>query len=544
MRLFKRRQEDNLTIEEKFLKISEDAKTSGIKLKKAIAERNELSELLGITKSQVVVLSFFVEAWKSEKGYYSTKTIRDFLNINNLQELEEEILELKKAWYLNKNGREISKKTFEILKEDRVPESENLEGLDGLRLVIKISDYFDVLKGSDYYMTPEICYSKIMEVLEKNPESKFYQGFKELSLGNSVENQLVVLRIACGLVVDRVQAVNIKEFDIFFTDPKVLKDYRIHLRYNDHPLFYLGVIEEYGSDFAGRETYTLSRKAKDKLLSDIKLKEGKHNSSYLQQPESIEGKEMFYESKILEKVGELKEFFSPEKYKGIRDRLKKSGYKTGFTCLFYGKPGTGKTETVYQIAKASGREIFQVDMSQVRSKWVGDSEKILKGYFEKYKEFLDRPGDNLEPILLFNEADAIIGNRLENVEDSVDKMENALQNILLQEMEDFDGILIATTNLQGNLDKAFDRRFLYKLEFPNPSQETKAKIWMSKIHDLSGEEALELSRYDLSGGQIDNISRKYLINQILHGTSGVNIETLKELCQEEKLDQKRRVGFF
>ena len=123
-------------------------------------------------------------------------------------------------------------------------------------------------------------------------------------------------------------------------------------------------------------------------------------------------------------------------------------------------------------------------------------------------------------------------------------MENALQNILLQEMEDFDGILIATTNLQGNLDKAFDRRFLYKLEFPNPSQETKAKIWMSKIHDLSGEEALELSRYDLSGGQIDNISRKYLINQILHGTSGVNIETLKELCQEEKLDKKRRVGFF
>ena len=100
------------------------------------------------------------------------------------------------------------------------------------------------------------------------------------------------------------------------------------------------------------------------------------------------------------------------------------------------------------------------DVPQIKSKWVGDSEKNIKALFDRYREVVKR--SKLAPILLFNEADAIIGKRQEGAERAVEKMENSIQNIILQEIENLDGIMIATTNLQQNMDTAFERRFLYK----------------------------------------------------------------------------------
>jgi SpoVK/Ycf46/Vps4 family AAA+-type ATPase len=150
------------------------------------------------------------------------------------------------------------------------------------------------------------------------------------------------------------------------------------------------------------------------------------------------------------------------------------------------------------------------------------------------------------PIMFFNEADAIFNRRMENAERSVDKGENALQNIILQEMETLDGILIATTNLQGNLDDAFERRFLYKLELDNPTTEVKARIWQSMMPDLKEDEARQLAgEFDFSGGQIENIVRKRFIDEVLGGGT-VDIEGLRSLCRHEHLESKRRqnIGFM
>lgn len=125
---------------------------------------------------------------------------------------------------------------------------------------------------------------------------------------------------------------------------------------------------------------------------------------------------------------------------------------------FYGTPGTGKTETVLQIARKTGRDLIQVNVSEVKSMWVGESEKNIKGIFDDYKQKVKQSVK--APILLFNEADAIIGKRQVGAERAVEKMENSIQNIILQEIEQLDGILIATTNLAENMDKAFERRFL------------------------------------------------------------------------------------
>ena len=126
-------------------------------------------------------------------------------------------------------------------------------------------------------------------------------------------------------------------------------------------------------------------------------------------------------------------------------------------------------------------------------------------------------------------------------------MENALQNIILEEMEQLDGILIATTNLTSNMDKAFERRFLYKVEFARPSLEARQSIWQSMIPTLSIDEAYSLaSEYSLSGGQIENIARKRMVDYILYDKSA-SLDTLRTYCDSESLEHIQRkhpvVGF-
>jgi len=111
--------------------------------------------------------------------------------------------------------------------------------------------------------------------------------------------------------------------------------------------------------------------------------------------------------------------------------------------------------------------------------WVGGSEKNIKALFERYRQYVKKIEN--KPVLFFNEADAIIGKRMEFNDKSraVDQMENTVQNIILQEMENLDGILIATTNLTKNMDTAFERRFLYKITFNKPEKEVRHHIWKS-----------------------------------------------------------------
>ena len=197
-----------------------------------------------------------------------------------------------------------------------------------------------------------------------------------------------------------------------------------------------------------------------------------------------------------------------------------------------------------QLARRTGRAVWQVDYSQLRDKWVGESEKKVKAEFDNYRALLSQGSP--APILLLNEADALIGKRFESPERSADKMENAIQNIVLQEMETFEGILIATTNFTTVLDKAFERRFLYKVEFEAPDKETRAKIWRSMMRSLGSDEAEELaSRYPaFAGGQIENITRKATVSRVLHGRKA-GWDELLEMCGQELMDTRpgHPIGF-
>jgi SpoVK/Ycf46/Vps4 family AAA+-type ATPase len=238
----------------------------------------------------------------------------------------------------------------------------------------------------------------------------------------------------------------------------------------------------------------------------------------------------------------LNQFLSDENYSSITKRLKENKMKPGMTVLLYGHPGTGKTESVYQLAKRSKRNIVQVNISEIKDMWVGESEKNIKAIFDNYRKY-SRKSQNM-PILLFNESDALIGKRY-NVTHSVDQMNNSMQNILLQELEEFNGILIATTNLLCNLDEAFDRRFLYKVKFLEPDIEAKKQLWKEKLNFLSDEDCELLANdFEFSGGQIDNISKKVFLDSLLRNYEP-QLKDVINCCNNESLSNSsgKNIGF-
>lgn len=253
--------------------------------------------------------------------------------------------------------------------------------------------------------------------------------------------------------------------------------------------------------------------------------------------QTIVPKNMFYNEDEQKHILRLEALLCQDSFVSIQQRMKEAGLRTGFCCLFYGAPGTGKTETVLQIARRTRREIIRVDLSSQKSMWVGESEKNIERIFADYREKLSQ--SELVPILLFNEADAIFSKRHVGVNSEVEQMANTMQNILLQNMENFEGILIATTNLADNFDPAFHRRFLYRIEFKSPSAEVRKQIWRSMLPDMDESNIKAMAeRFSISGGQIENAVRKIMIESILKGCP-LSTDEIVAICEQEV--QKKRV---
>lgn len=155
---------------------------------------------------------------------------------------------------------------------------------------------------------------------------------------------------------------------------------------------------------------------------------------------------------------------------GIKDKKRGIDAK----IIFYGAAGTGKTLTALALAKSLKKPILSFDCSKILSMYVGESEKNVRKIFESYKELCSKSKQT--PILLLDEADQFLSTRTTNGS-GADKMHNQMQNIFLEQIERFDGILIATTNLLETLDTAFSRRFNYKIEFKKPNFEERIRLW-------------------------------------------------------------------
>jgi SpoVK/Ycf46/Vps4 family AAA+-type ATPase len=315
----------------------------------------------------------------------------------------------------------------------------------------------------------------------------------------------------------------------------------------EHKLFESGLVEfSCQMGMADTEYYRLTKKAREEFLADIDIKgNAKRKGKDIIHAEGISVKKMFFNEKTSSRITELTSLLKEDNFAAIQKRLCENGMRKGFPCIFSGPPGTGKTETAYQIARETGRDILLVDIAESKSAWFGESEKLVKAIFDRYRGMINYGGP--APILLFNEADAILSKRQEigQSRSGPAQTENAIQNILLQEIENMDGILIATTNLTVNLDKAFERRFLYKIEFENPDRAAKTLLWQSLIPGIKSEDAAYLAaKYNFSGGQIENISRKCSIDFVLTGLEP-DLERLIVFCDGEQLNKESafKIGF-
>ena len=383
----------------------------------------------------------------------------------------------------------------------------------------------------------------INSILDSSPNLNFVRKFNALPY--DAEDKAILL-ILCNAAVNHA-ANNVSASQVFEFFPSEFKFSQKKLSIIDNKDALLTdkviAVRRVATMMRPEWIFTLTTKTISELIPELNIKEmgessgKKRNTGDIVKCCDIKTKAMSYNAKEQEQVEELRGLLENENYSDIKERMKEKSMVGGFSCLFYGAPGTGKTETALQLAKQTGRDIMRVDISSIRDSFIGESEKNVKAIFDNYRALAKK--SKLTPILLFNEADALIGKRINHEKHSTDKMENAMQNIILQEMEVFEGILIATTNLEHNMDDAFERRFLYKIQFNKPDAAARKSIWLTKMPFLQEPDAEELAaKYEFSGGEIDNIAKKYVINYVLHGEDANSVDLICQTCECEKLVKK------
>ena len=508
---------------------------------------NELARRLSVTKEQGVLLSICLRRGPRNVDFDDIARHLDISNIRALYYSDDINALIRKKYLKYRDARDedsfdVPVPVIRALKNNETPEQPIRSGLTSVELF----DYMDNLYRDldDSAISPKDLHYELKELMENNLKLGFVQELSALNI--DAVSPWMLLVFLCHLLVNKDDdRVCYHQLEDLYSQKSVFYQEKSSLRSGIHPLMGMGLVEHLCDDGqVDTDRIHLSKKAKSLLLADFHLKASGTSVGGLIKPDRLTAKDLFYTSRNARQVEELRHFLAQENYSSIRSRMKDSGFRSGFACLFYGAPGTGKTETVYQLARQTGRSIMAVNVPDIKSKWVGESEKNIQEVFDRYRYAVER--SELAPILLFNEADGILGIRQEGAQHSVDKMENSIQNIILQEMEKLDGILIATTNLTQNLDPAFERRFLYKICFDRPDAAVREKIWHTMIPSLTEEQCSILaSSYDLSGGQVENVARRFCIETMLHGDDIDIMEALHSFCNEERLDcqRPRRIGF-
>ncbi|HIC7060822.1 TPA: ATP-binding protein, partial [Campylobacter jejuni] len=252
-----------------------------------------------------------------------------------------------------------------------------------------------------------------------------------------------------------------------------------------------------------------------------------------------------------ENTKELLENILKQQDKKVLERLHSWGIKSNKNIeakiIFYGPAGTGKTMSALAMAKSMKKSVLSFDCSKILSKWVGESEQNVRKIFDTYKNIVQTCKQS--PILLLNEADQFLSTRVDGSSGS-DKMHNQMQNIFLEQIERFSGVIIATTNFLESLDSAFSRRFDYKIEFKKPDFKDRLKIWekflpkkalFEKDFDIN-----ILSNYELSGAQILMVVKNTALKVAVSKDGVFKMQDFIESIQKElnsSFDKSKIVGF-
>lgn len=536
---------DLLTAVEQIVERANGSKLGAEFYRKANKYIEYLSERLELTKEQSVMMALFIDNSDNVNTciyniclYLECRTTRIIRYMADI-----DVLEKRELIRVNRRGKQLTYRVpmevIDAFKRNEKFEPKDCSGLSCQELFVEIENLFEMREEKE--LTYNDLAEKMQHLFDCNRQLLYVQKVKSYSFDKDDEMMLILFS---HLFVNKGDDnIGFHDIDFLYDSKRDWGMFRSMFEEGEHELIQEGIIENSNSDgFADRGSFRMTDKAKRELFCELHLSALNKRRGDVVKSEEIVPKKLFYGERVSAQIAELGKLLEENQYNQIRARMKEAGFRCGFACLFYGAPGTGKTETVLQLARQTGRDILQVNVSQIKSMWVGESEKNIKQLFDTYRAKVK--DSEIAPILLFNEADAIINKRQEGAERAVDKMENSIQNIILQEMETLDGILIATTNLAQNMDKAFERRFLYKIKFEKPTLEARISMWQEMIPTLKKDDSRILaSKYDFSGGQIENIARHYTIGKILHGEPTNVVEELSSYCENERIEiESARIG--
>lgn len=519
-------------------------------LEERMQEWEEVSEPLRtffeISTPEALLLALYLEGSFRDRGVDIDRVLQHFgkdicsltLINSTLQQLaKKQFLQTKKADFFRRRAKQEYKKEYQITpKVTRAVLEGSRECLQKkatatlLDLLEEAGDLFQM--HDDEEISSESMMEDLAELIQNNqgiPEIEWLQSHKDIST-----QYIAILFMMLLELLDGEEDVQIDKLIRNICDD--MHD-RITLRRKitdpKNPLLAQKLIQYSEEEFLSRNLLRVTEEAVQKLLGGTHATETatfRPTLCKLIQPESVAEETLYYNEAEEKQIALLQEALKEDAYQKIREGLIAEGLRAGFTLLLFGGPGTGKTASVKQLARFTGRSILMVEIAKIQSKWVGESEKNLSRVFDEYRRC--RKTLDKDPILLFNEADAILGKRT-SVKSSVDKSYNAIQNILLQELEDFEGIFMATTNLADQLDAAFDRRFLYKVSFTQPERPVRKKILEQAFPGCEhGVLDTLVNQYPLTGGQIMNVKKKLTIQLLLQPI--LNKEAiLQQLVKEE-----------
>lgn len=486
-----------------------------------------------------------------EEEECNTKEIAEHFSLSNIQLMKEigRLREMVVRGILASRGKNVFRPTSFFLKaamENQPMERPKMDNLTYEEFFKRLALIFKQQSNSRVEEEVNIMYQAIDQLIDMNPQLELARQVAQYELE---DREKAILLYACteGSFFNNWY-VNCHELEeLWRCQPFTFQICMQKLQSGESDLILLDLIgPTFMEGMANFNVITLTPKAKKELLSDtgLNFEEDKERfSRWLTSYQNIDRKELYYNPVETASVYTLTQLLQPERFKDIRQRMKDHGLNSSFCILFYGDPGTGKTETALQLARTTGRDIYQINANDFQDKFVGESERKIKEIFRLYNEMAEKL--DVEPIFLLNECDAVLGKRRE-VRNSVDQHDVNISNIILQEMEKINGIILATTNLTKNLDPAMDRRFLYKVKFTKPSLNVKKKIWMSMLPGLKEEDAAQLAAdYDFSPGQIMNCCRKHVVQNVLFN-SPLDYEHMKTYCSNEVLERgqtRNKIGF-
>ena len=391
---------------------------------------NFLTEQLGLSKIQVVFLSIMVEAgepmsWRKFGNYLECSRLSMMVYSEELEDL------VAKRWLVRRGTREMGgcyegfalvQGVVTALRHNKPFVPEKIDGLTEQEFIDKLESHIDKNlhdRNVDFKDDEEW----MLNLCKANPHLPLCHDILTL---DDIHEQSLMLMIVFdfaqwadsddeGLTFDSINNLYPEDFEC--------DGLRRRLRDGSHMLIRRGFIENKCEEgMADTERFMLTKRSKEELLSAYRpsrsrVRTPRKSNRYLKSFTSIKEKDLFFNQSEQEQIERLTSLLSQENLPSIQQRLEDHGMRKGFACLFYGGPGTGKTETVLQIARKTGRDIMQIDIAGLRDKWVGESEKNIKAVFARYKELCHN--SDVMPILFFNEADGIINKRTENISHSV-----------------------------------------------------------------------------------------------------------------------------